>query len=95
LQRSHKFANPFYGLLLAAGITFALTAICYGVMAFHEVRPIVADGAAAATQDDHPLFVWMRRHGEAALMIELAFLAAFTFGAIGTDEYWQRRAKRG
>jgi hypothetical protein len=37
----------------------------------------------------------MRRHGEAALMIELAFLAAFTFGAIGTDEYWQRRAKRG
>jgi hypothetical protein len=95
LQRSHKFTNPFYGLLLAAGIIFAITAVCYGVMAFHEVRPLVAapDDAAAA-QDDHPLFVWMRQHGEAALMIELGFLAAFTFGAIGTDDYWQRRAKR-
>jgi hypothetical protein len=38
---------------------------------------------------------WMSRHGEAALTIELVALAVFTFGAIGTDDYWQRRDRRG
>jgi hypothetical protein len=35
----------------------------------------------------------MRESGETALLIELAFLALFTFGAIGTDDYWQRPGK--
>jgi hypothetical protein len=34
----------------------------------------------------------MREHGDAALITELSLLAACTFGAISTDEYWQRRA---
>ncbi len=93
VQRSEKFANPFYGLLLAAGILFALTAVCYGVMAFHDARPAAAGavGPVAAAPADHPLLAWMRRHGEVALLVELAFLAVFTFAAIGTDDYWQRR----
>ena len=37
--RSKKSANPFYGLLVVAGIAFALTATAYGVMAFREARP--------------------------------------------------------
>jgi hypothetical protein len=93
VKRSEKFANPFYGLLLAAGIVFALTAVCYGVMAFHDARPLVAQDAPAQAQADHPLLAWMRERGEAALLVELAFLAVFTFGAIGTDDYWQRRAR--
>ncbi|HEX3601048.1 MAG TPA: hypothetical protein VHU84_12940 [Lacipirellulaceae bacterium] len=93
MQRSQKFANPFYGLLLAAGIVFALTAVCFGVMAFHDARPpAAADDQAVAS--NHPLFVWMRRYGEAALLVELAVLALGTFGAIATDEYWQHRANR-
>jgi hypothetical protein len=91
MQRSNKFANPFYSLLLAAGIIFALTATAYGVMAFREARPPMV-GAAASTAP-HPLLEWMSANGEAALMTELAFLAVFTFGAIGTDDYWQRRTK--
>lgn len=92
MRRSDKFVNPFYGLLLIAGIAFAMTAVCYGVMAFREARPVVAaDGARAIEQ--HPLLVWMSKHGEKTLLIELAFLAAFTFAAIGTDDYWQRRTK--
>jgi hypothetical protein len=91
LKRSEKFANPFYGLLLAAGIAFALTAICYGVMAFHDARPVID---APVPQADHPLLAWMRERGEAALIVELAFLALFTMGAIGTDDYWQRRARK-
>jgi hypothetical protein len=89
LKRSEKFANPFYGLLIVTGLAFALTAVCYGVMAFREARPAVAGQVQAAP--NHPLMNWMSRHGEMALLSELAFLAVFTFAAIGTDEFWQRR----
>jgi hypothetical protein len=92
VQRSEKFANPFYGLLLAAGIAFALTALSYGVMAFRDARPAAAEGPAAAQQADHPLMALMRRHGDTALIVELSLLAVFTFAAIGTDDFWQRRA---
>jgi hypothetical protein len=94
MRRSNKFANPFYSLLLAAGIIFAVTATAYGVMAFREARPPAAGMSVAATTSTHPLMAWMSKHGETALISELAFLAVFTFGAIGTDEYWQRRVVR-
>jgi hypothetical protein len=95
VPRSKKFANPFYSLLLVAGIAFALTATAYGVMAFREARPAAADAVQATTSVEHPLMNWMSQHGEAALTIELVALAIFTFGAIGTDDYWQRRARTG
>lgn len=94
MQPYLKSANPFYGLLVVTGLVFALTAVSYGVMAFHEARA-AAPANADAVPDDHPLLVWMNRHGEQALMAELALLAVFTFAAIGTDEFWQRRARTG
>ncbi|HEX2473377.1 MAG TPA: hypothetical protein VHK01_01450 [Lacipirellulaceae bacterium] len=96
MPRSNKFANPFYALLLAAGIAFALTATAYGVMAFREARPAPLDAAVihADATVEHPLMAWMSDHGEAALLTELGFLAVFVFGAIGTDDYWQRRLAR-
>ncbi len=90
MKRSNKFANPFYALLLAAGIAFAITATAYGVMAFRDRD---AHDTTATASLEHPLMAWMSRHGEAALMTELALLAACTFAAIGTDDYWQRRTK--
>jgi hypothetical protein len=95
VRRHIKSANPFYGLLVVTGLLFAITAVCYGVMAFREAKQIavVADGAVAV-DNDHPLLRWMRRHGEVALLGELGFLAIFTFAAIGTDDYWQRRANQ-
>jgi hypothetical protein len=94
MQRSNKFANPFYSLLLIAGIAFALTATAYGVMAFRDrdAHPAIAPATTLAVE--HPLMAWMSEHGEKALIAELALLAAFTFGAIGTDEYWQRRTSK-
>jgi hypothetical protein len=91
MRRSNKFANPFYSLLLAAGIAFALTATAYVVMAFREARPRPMDAVVTEKTAEHPLMAWMSDHGEAALLTELGFLAVFVFGAIGTDEYWQRR----
>jgi hypothetical protein len=91
VPRSNKFANPFYSLLLVAGIAFSLTATTYGVMAFREVRPAAIGVEQAESVPPHPLMAWMSRHGELALISELVFLAVFTLGAIGTDDYWQRR----
>ena len=88
MKRSNKFANPFYALLLAAGIAFAITATAYGVMAFRDRD---ARDTTATASLEHPLMEWMDQHGEKALMTELALLALCTFGAIGTDDFWQRR----
>jgi hypothetical protein len=92
MKRNQKFANPFYALLVIAGVTFALTATAYGVMAFREARPPAVGNETDAPAPEHPLMTWMSQHGEKALMAELGFLAICTFGAIGTDDYWQRRA---
>jgi hypothetical protein len=88
MQRSKKSANPFYALLILAGLAFVITAAAYGVMAVRESRAAV-DGKPVAV---HPLMQWMHEHGNIALLTELAILGVCTFGAIGTDEYWQRRA---
>ena len=89
VTRSNKFANPFYGLLLVAGLAFAITATAYGVMAFRN-RDAAAGGARVAAEE-HPLMTWMSENGEKALVGELIALAIFTVGAIATDDYWQRR----
>jgi hypothetical protein len=65
-------------------------------MAFREAHlrdePAAQAGSSVAASDEHPLMVWMRRHGDVALLTELGLLAICTFAAIGTDSYWQRRA---
>jgi hypothetical protein len=91
MRRSEKFANPFYVLLVIAGLSFAMTAFAYGVMAVRENAAVRGETELGPPRE-HPLIAWMREHGDAALITELSLLAACTFGAISTDEYWQRRA---
>jgi hypothetical protein len=97
VKRYRKSANPFYVLLIIAGLLFAVTAMAYGVMAFRDARPrdnaISAASAGPDVDRDHPLLQWLRRHGDIALLSELGALAIFTFAAIGTDTFWQRRAQ--
>lgn len=91
MRRSEKFANPFYVLLVIAGVSFALTAFAYGVMTV-RANAAVRTAAESPAPRQHPLMDWLNKHGDTALVTELALLAVCTFGAIGTDEYWQRRA---
>lgn len=84
-----KTFNPFYVLLIPAGLVFAVTAFAYGYMAFQAVNAIRAEAGAHA---GHPLFQWLRAHGDAALLIELALLAVLTVTAIATDKIWDRAA---
>jgi hypothetical protein len=85
-----KTFNPFYVLLIPAGLVFAVTAFAYGYMAFQAVNAIRAEAGAHA---GHPLFQWLRAHGDAALLIELALLAVLTVAAIATDKLWERAAQ--
>lgn len=79
--------NPFYALLIPAGLAFVVTTFAYGYMAFQSVNAVRAEAGRHLT---HPLFQWLRAHGNAALVIQLAVLAALTFGAIATDRFWDR-----
>jgi hypothetical protein len=88
MKQYKKSANPFYAVLLVAGITFVVTAAAYGVMATRESRAAVSGKPVA----EHALMKWMRDHGDVALLGELAVLGIAVFAAIGTDNYWQRRA---
>ncbi len=88
MKPSKKSANPFYAVLIVAGLTFVVTAAAYGVMATRETRAAVTGKPVA----EHALMKWMHDHGDAALLRELDILGIAPFAAIGTDEYWQRRA---
>ena len=88
MKKSYKSANPFYVLLVPVGIAFVITAMVFYIM---TSRITVGDGTPVA---EHPLMSWMDKHGMTLLLSELALLMIATFGAIGTDTYWQRRAAR-
>lgn len=85
-----KSLNPFYLLLVPAGLVFVVTAFAYGFMAFRAVNAVRAQAGLHAA---HPLNQWLRAHGDAALLIELAVLAFLTVAAIATDHMWDRGAQ--
>lgn len=87
---ARKSFNPFYVLLLPAGFVFAVTAFAYGFMAFQAVNAVRAEAGVHA---GHPLFRWLRAHGDEAMLIELAVLAILTFAAMATDRLWDRAAR--
>lgn len=80
-----KSRNPFYLLLLPVGVVFVVTAFAYGFMAFQAVNGSPAEIEANRS---HPLFTWLRSHGDAAMLIEIAVLGVLTTAAIATDRWW-------
>lgn len=81
-----KAVNPFYGVLVVAGIAFAITACAYGVMTLREIR-----GFAAASGES-TLMGFLRDYGGMLMTAELFVLGIATVAAIGTDDFWERRA---
>jgi hypothetical protein len=78
--------NPFYVLLVIAGIIFSITACAYGMMALRAIR---LDADAPQTG----LVAFLDEHGMALMGVELAVLAVATFAAMATDQYLSRRRK--
>lgn len=87
MARIKPGSNPFYQLLVVAGVLFLITACAYFVMTFQASRaPVAGD------EPRHPLLSLMERHGAALMLGELGVLALATFLAMATDRYWIRRA---
>jgi hypothetical protein len=82
-----KSFNPFYALLVPAGLVFVVTVFAYGYMAFQAVNAVRAEAGVHAS---HPLFQWLRANGDTTLLVELAVLAVLTVGAIATDRFWDK-----
>ena len=79
-----KPVNPFYAVLVAAGVTFALTATLYGAMTVRKLDTLAGEQAG--------VMAFMEQHGLTLMIVELVVLALLTFAAIGTDDYWMRGA---
>ena len=91
MASQQKPTNPFYIVLLIAGVIFVVTACSYIVMTINA-RDMSLGGQENPSNQRFVEIV--DRYGFAALMIELGVLAGATFAAIATDEYWTRRAER-
>ena len=89
-----KPINPFYILLVIAGVVFFVTASAYGVMTVKGLYPEANTNDTSddfSSVDDSGLMKWIDNNGFELLMVELVLLAIFTFAAIGTDSYWSNR----
>ena len=83
---SRRNFNPFYPMLVVAGVVFCVTACGYGVMTVRKLRN--------PYEENPPAFIqWMDENGFQAMMIELAVLAVMCFAAMGTDSFWTRRSR--
>lgn len=81
--------NPFYVLLIVAGIAFSITAFAYFVMALQGAQ----GRGGAASPAGAALLEFLDDYGAIAMAAELALLAVATVGAISTDRYWIRRGR--
>lgn len=81
-----KPTNPFYAVLVVAGVAFTITACAYGVMTVRGMRGATEPAASG-------LISFLERHGFRLLMIELGVLAIATVLAMATDDYWTRRGQ--
>jgi hypothetical protein len=84
-----KYTNPFYILLLLAGIAFGVSSCAYGVM---TVTMLDREEGYKVRESKEGLIYWMDQYGFQLLMTELVILGVATFSAIGTDDYWRKRA---
>jgi hypothetical protein len=60
MAKSRKFVNPFYALLIAAGMAFTVTACAFGVMTVYNLDP---QRVVQSPQARHGLLAFLARHG--------------------------------
>lgn len=85
-QRASKGANPFYVLLVLAGVAFVITCCAYGVLTVRQAR-----NPADAPEG---WLAWLDAHAVRVLTIELVVIGLATVLAIATDEFWAHRASQ-
>lgn len=93
MAKKGKSTNPFYIVLVVAGVLFAITACGYGVMTVRLASPqALIQQTSESTDNSFVLF--FEDYGFTLMLVELAVLGIGTFAAIGTDDYWQQRGEK-
>ncbi len=87
--------NPFYVMLLLAGIAFAITACAYGVMTVRQLNASRTAGYGFETSDSSQpadFNALVDQYGPKAMIIEIIVLGIGTAGAIAYDQRLDRLA---
>lgn len=83
--------NPFYVMLLLAGIAFAITACAYGVMTVRQLNASRIAGYGVGDQSSPADFnALVDQYGPKAMIIEIIVLGIGTAGAIAYDQRLDR-----
>lgn len=88
-KRGAKPVNPFYVLLLMAGIGFAITACAYGVMTVRQLSASRVPGYrfdSDASDKPKDFNQMIDTHGPKIMIVELILLGVGTVGAILYDQ---------
>ena len=88
MSKPVKALNPFYPLLVVAGLVFAVTACAYGVMTVKMLDP------ASVAEVDSPFVKFLDQRGLYLMIGELIVLAVITAAAMATDSFWASREKK-
>jgi hypothetical protein len=88
MSRAKEPINPFYVVLVVAGIIFSITACAYAVMTFRTLR------GSDASEPASGLMQFIEQYGGTLLAGELFILSIATVAAIALDGFRKRREDR-
>jgi hypothetical protein len=88
--------NPFYALLVIAGVAFTLTACAYALLMVRATRPdsSVAAGSTSPVEEESALMRLLDERGMEIMGVEVLILGLATVGAIGLDQWRGNREAR-
>ena len=81
-----KGTNPFYAIVVLAGIVFTITVCAYGLLMVRSMNP-----SAPGAEQESGLLFFLDQHGFKVLLIELGVLGVASFAAMATDDFWTRK----
>ena len=81
-----KGTNPFYAIVVVAGIVFTITGCAYGLLMVRSMNP-----SAPGAEQESGLLAFLDQHGFKVLLIELGVLGVASFAAMATDDFWSRK----
>jgi hypothetical protein len=86
--------NPFYPVVVLAGVAFCISSFAYGLMSVRRMRetrelvPVVVQSTAS----ERSFMNSLDKYGLWLMSGELTVLAIASLAAMGTDRYWSRDA---
>jgi hypothetical protein len=88
-RKREVFANPFFVVLMAASVAFAVTALAYYVSAFVEPGP----GRPQPSARSLAVAAWLDRNAPLVLAIEFGVMLVTGVTAMATDRWFSPQSK--